>query len=455
MYEKSFPSIRSTSKIYEIINESRLNANQKVQALIFIEWLLCESETENLINKYIPKSFMVKVFNNNYGAWFNKLKGLGVIDANNSYYRGIFCKSYKLNKNLNPFNIASIFPDNHIVNVFSIKFKHPKKGHIIEKPLSEIFKSQKEKKNVELETIKNLGLLNIDIEKLNIIKDNKVKVIKNKLIKEVDILEKNYTIRFFKLSEDGVYNFSKRYFLNKKRLTEKIESGYNFFSYKHKYYLTLYPNELLHFLRNQIDISYTLTINKIASGDFFARRNDTNNRLDSNITNLAGELTKQIMIDNNLVEFDLKNSQMAIMAHKYPQIDEAFISNAEAGTVYEYLITHLGLDNRSESKTMMFILMFSRNESFKEEKLELKELFPKLVDKAFEIKDGEHNKLAILLQQFESELFIDKILTKIYKNNLFALSKHDSIICKIEDSDRVKAIIQNEFDKIGFRGTLN
>ncbi len=369
MYEKSLSSIMSTSKIYEIINHSSLTANQKIQSLIFIDWFLTERETKNLKAKYIPKSFFVKVFNNNYRSWFNKLKILEIIDTNNSYYAGDFCKSYKLNKKLNPFNIASVFSDNNIINVFSIRVKHPKKGHIIEKPLSEIFKSPKEKKNIELMTIKNLGLLNFDIEKLNIIKDNKVKDIENKLVKEVNILEKNYTVRFFQLQEDGIYNLSMKYRFNKRSIIEKVASGYNFFSYKNKYYLTLYSEELLDFLKTQIDISYTLTINKIGSGDFFARRNDTNNRLDSNITNLAGKLTKQIMLDNNLVEFDLKNSQMAIMAHKYPEIDKAFISNAQAGTVYEHIMRCFKLDNRLEAKSLMFILMFSKNKSFKEEKL--------------------------------------------------------------------------------------
>lgn len=453
-------TIQSTQRIYDLINNSKLTPKQKIKSLLFLNWFIIEPQVKKLQYKSIPQSFFVKRFGNHYNIWFNKLKELDIIQTllnNNNkeiYSTDIgFSKSYKLNNNLNPYSLLTYQAP---IIITTIKVKHPKKGYIMNKNINDIqIKSNKNMKliTIEQQTIKYLNKLTVNIEKLNNIKDKKVKDIENKL-KIVGVhLPTVYNIRYFDIN-DGLFNLSRDYYMNGTSIFIKICEGYELLEYKNNYYLTKDKASLLLFLQNQTNLSYTITINKFINKDFFAHRNNTNNRLDSNITSLASELTKEILTENDLIEFDLFNSQMAIFSHLYPEIEKSFISHSNEGTLYEYMIKQFGSDNRLNAKKMMFILMFSKNEHFTEEKEILSKIFPLVVEKAKEIKNENHNTLAILLQQFESKLFLDIILKKIYKLKIFALSKHDSIICKKEDSDKVYNIIIEEFNKINFNGKI-
>ena len=80
---------------------------------------------------------------------------------------------------------------------------------------------------------------------------------------------------------------------------------------------------------------------------------------------------------------------------------------------------------------------------------------PELMDfiKDYKIKNGS-NKFAIWLQQYESDIFIDGVLNSLHKKRIFALSKHDSIICKKSDLDKVLPVIEKVFSKNKFEGKL-
>ena len=52
----------------------------------------------------------------------------------------------------------------------------------------------------------------------------------------------------------------------------------------------------------------------------------------------------------------------------------------------------------------------------------------------------------VLLQNIESSLFVDTILTELLNKNIKALSKHDSILCKESDVQKVKLVIQRVLD---------
>lgn len=57
------------------------------------------------------------------------------------------------------------------------------------------------------------------------------------------------------------------------------------------------------------------------------------------------------------------------------------------------------------------------------------------------------NQLAIMLQTYESSIFISKILYKLLKKNIVCFSKHDSILFKASDLETVRALIVKELDK--------
>ena len=103
----------------------------------------------------------------------------------------------------------------------------------------------------------------------------------------------------------------------------------------------------------------------------------------------------------------------------------------------------------------MFEVMFSskRNNSIFKQKI--KELFPSVVDWIDNYKKVHGDEqFSIMLQKYESDLFIDKILKRIKKQKFFCITKHDSLIVKKEDYETILAITENEFESIGMEYTL-
>ena len=191
-----------------------------------------------------------------------------------------------------------------------------------------------------------------------------------------------------------------------------------------------------------------------------ASRNETNNRLDSNFTNMDSRLLQIILEDNNLVQIDLANSQFAILANLLPETlsskdTELFKEKVKEGKFYEFIRSRLKISSRKEAKQSTFEMLFSsyKNKSPRIDKVN--QALPELMDfiKDYKIKNGS-NKFAIWLQQYESDIFIDGVLNSLHRKRIFALSKHDSIICKKSDLDKVLPVIEKVFSKNKFEGKL-
>lgn len=56
--------------------------------------------------------------------------------------------------------------------------------------------------------------------------------------------------------------------------------------------------------------------------------------------------------------------------------------------------------------------------------------------------------LPILLQRAESIIFVENILTNLFKQDIFALSKHDAILCKVSDMEKVRGIMEDSLDDL-------
>ena len=148
---------------------------------------------------------------------------------------------------------------------------------------------------------------------------------------------------------------------------------------------------------------------------------------------------------------------------------EEFKTATRAGNFYETFQQILKNDGqeytRAEVKRMMFLLMFSAAGYNPAEKKLLAKYYPNLVcfanefKRAFtdfyisegmnyhEAKDKGNASLAVTLQQIESVIFIDCILTRLLKMGYRVFSKHDSILCKESDVPAVEAVVREVLDR--------
>lgn len=289
------------------------------------------------------------------------------------------------------------------------------------------------------------------------------------------------------------------------------------------------------------------------------KRNDTNQRLDTNLTNLKSEFIQYLRLDGErLWSIDLRNSQFTILARlievgqlysqsldnkyfrkekindnfnisetfaaakctsdtslvfygslpekppfkSYQHVNEVlsiinvnhfsqktgeksdvtdynptdlehFKKSTKQGTFYEdfqQILKDEGQEyTRDEIKKMMFLMLFSARGYNPPEKRLLAKHYPSLVLFANEFKrlmsgfyegdgleyhiakDKGNAALAVTLQQLESAIFIDCILTRLLKSGYRVFTKHDSILCKESDVAAVEAIVREELDReLGF-----
>lgn len=277
------------------------------------------------------------------------------------------------------------------------------------------------------------------------------------------------------------------------------------------------------------------------------KRNNTNYRLDTNLTNLKSSFINLIKLDGEkLVGIDLKNSQLTLFCSllqdcleyanylhikqfkdvktfeplvaakqvnkvitkgikreaqgevinrryqtlytlsvtkfvqkkdqkygvKYSLSDdcELFCSLSKNGILYEEFAKMveadgLGQMTRAEAKTAIFETIFSSRNNNTPLKRLLKNYFPTVVaiidgfkermtgfyldDMLKEQANKEGNRsLALLLQTYESEIFIDKILYRLLKEGFRLFTKHDSVLCKESDLPLVHKIICEELDRL-------
>ena len=147
---------------------------------------------------------------------------------------------------------------------------------------------------------------------------------------------------------------------------------------------------------------------------------------------------------------------------------EDFKTATRAGNFYETFQDILKSEGqnytRGQVKKMMFQTLFSAAGYNPAEKQLLAKHYPNLVGftnefkrawRDFYIDDGkDYNtarqlgkaSLAVTLQQIESVIFIDCILTRLLKMGYRVFSKHDSILCKESDVAAVEAVVREVLD---------
>ena len=423
--------------------------SERNHALRFIDILMYRSyKSSGFTDSYvhISSKYFRKVFNSKYLSWLNKLVKNNILDKNSSYYINNYSISYSLNLIPNthyplPF-LLPLFNKTDYKSV-SYEFKKEPKTKEQEKIKSMVIEDFKKLK-VDWNTLKDLATKMIDSVDIKLYRKNEE--IKRNSVNVITFDSKGKDKKPFWMSRDSAISLAK----SRNELLIEDEGRYYICD---SFFFTLRKKMSMY-------VAYKSAIEKMERGIYYAKRNDRNFRLDSNITNMSSVFTNLICESNDLIQLDLCNAQFAILSHYFEdklssEDFEAFKKHSYDGTLYAHIQKELSLGSEKEAKVMMFELMFSKENLNSYYKTKLKELFPSVVNEvdAFK-KEFGYNEFSVMLQKKESEMFIDGLWMTIKKNNKFCMTKHDSLIIKRKDVKFVKNIINNYFNIIKFNGTI-
>ena len=239
----------------------------------------------------------------------------------------------------------------------------------------------------------------------------------------------------------------------------------------------------------------------------YFKRNRTNNRLDTNLTNVKKEL--RYFLKGEWVSFDLKNSQPFFlyfnilnnikdnlknpMLHLRPLccakeclcVKQSFgisalkkilkihkkgdfaksmnllfelnkFKNAVLnGRYYESIMN--GNLTREEAKKTNWGVYFSKNYEqtkfsyfipYKKEKEIFAGIYPYIYNVIKLLKEKDHSRLAVYLQKTESFVFIDNIAYRLVIEGIIPLTVHDSILVQAKHKVKAKQIIEATFQEM-------
>jgi hypothetical protein len=181
------------------------------------------------------------------------------------------------------------------------------------------------------------------------------------------------------------------------------------------------------------------------------KRNPTNKRLDSNLTNMASDLRPFIVGYENMSYLDLSNSQPVlfnILLKKYregasdkviKELDR-YLGATTSGQWYEELIrvfditkygdpeTTTFTTSRNTAKKTWMLLAYSQNKDLRGLKKRFAEEYPFISSVMKFIKKENYEQFAIALQIIESEVFIDKICRILVSEEILPYTLHDGLL---------------------------
>lgn len=413
-------------------------------ALHFISLLKSKSYKDYRLNDMpisLPYNYLSIIFTNNYKKNFLKALLDSNIIISNEYYSSD--KSISICYNINSIytytNTSTSF-----ITYMSPDFKEP----LITSAFDHCKKAFQE--DIDSLIINKESLLEIANKKINFLTIKNFNV--NEQIEE----------QFIQLIEKKG-NTVKKYWMTLEAAIVKAKvSGRLVIQDKTNFFLMDEKEFILNKKESILD-SYNTSIHQLVSKYYFANRNITNNRLDTNITNMCSDLVDRICNDNNLVQIDLSNSQFAILSYimsKDPNVNVKadfirFKEVCESGELYTFLQRELSLESRPTAKKLMFHLAFAKRSNSPHYK-KLQALFPTVTNWIAKYKkDNGSNTFAIDLQKEEAVIFIDNIWNSIKEQGFFCLTKHDSIIVKKENLDFALETIKEYFNSIKFKANID
>lgn len=223
--------------------------------------------------------------------------------------------------------------------------------------------------------------------------------------------------------------------------------------------------------------AYFMSISCIRDKHLFYRKNDTNGRVDTNLTSLKKEL-KQFITVPDLRQLDITNSQPLFLGFLIKEL-KTKISTSNSLSHYSYLCTPkftLELDkyitwcrigkfyenfkaehnlttkrtiDRAQVKKMTYTILFAPPDAAyaKQANNTFKSIFPYIYKFLCDYKKGQHNRLAIDLQRLESSMCIDIIVPLLNQANIKHYTIHDAWIMDKLDSYKAEQLIKDAFHK--------
>lgn len=461
-------------KLVEQIESLRLTKTMKAKAYYFIRILLsnCEKHHGDFSVFYeMGTNYLSKIFTKNYHNQFlNSLLESSIIETDGLYkigdtYNQGKCKGYRVNKehlNGEMVKVSHKYIEKYFhVAVENLQF-NPNFYYSTSNQCNPIIQSspiflhlctQLLNKSIIFD---DLSSLYYDESKLRAVLNEKLKAItEDTLLINDEIREPNF--EWYNYFKNEKYHTTKNNALN-----EADENWLSLIQDSDKYYLDDI-DDYLERKRFRLRYNYINSISSIVSQSFYANRNDTNNRLDHNLTSISKDLLKVIKDDNDLIEIDIVNSQFAIHAHwleqteliKYEDVQK-YCELCRNGNLYEGIGLLIDI-TRKEAKNLMFTTVFSKPGNSFPEKNKIKEKFPHVINHIDEFKRSStsFNKFALTLQRVEATMMIDNVYFMVKENGLFCLPKHDSIIVRKDDVYKVMRIMDCYFDAIHFKCKLS
>ncbi len=272
-------------------------------------------------------------------------------------------------------------------------------------------------------------------------------------IKELSQIQANIIKIDHQITDEFVYlTFNKtkyRYTLNN-ALKLATDNNLQLIQFKDKCYIDT-PENFIEQKQLQLEIIYAQSVFNINNKLFYCSRNETNNRLDHNLTGLKKELFDYLLFDGEkLVELDIANAQFAIAAHLNPTIDDHFIYHAQNGGLYSLIETALNLP-KGQGKELMFRVAFDKVKH-NEEYDQIRNQFPIYMNWVDSYKhDNSYKAFSNMLQKKEAEIMIDGLLMLLIAKGYRVFTIHDALRVKESEADAIKIIMEEYFNSIDFK----
>lgn len=406
---------------YEKISQSDYKRKDDLYCIIdllFRKQLAFKSETQKLYGYVeLPKSVIKTLIADSNSAMsaLNYLKDNNIIKANEHYLPEKFAKSYKITKEFLSKKCEVTIIDKNI----------NKRIEAIENERRKFFE-----KKLEITQLSYYESFNIDY-------DAAYQYLYNKAKKEIQILGLSCGIKLDDAKLDAIVDTKGNY----KQLL-------NLFGVKLK--IKELQNIMYRFITNHYKILC------IKNGYLYFKRNDTNGRLDTNLTNLQSDLRQFLTSTEVLYSIDIKNSQPYFLYCLLKS--EKAISSTELerygqivveGRFYEFLIEKYEekfgtiprmteVEKRKYIKKLLFRIYFSKVQSEQRIKTFFGSVFPEIMEYINKTNKESNSILSNKLSTAESTIIISTILPKLAKKyDIKPFTIHDSFVCKESELETI------------------
>ena len=212
---------------------------------------------------------------------------------------------------------------------------------------------------------------------------------------------------------------------------------------------------------------HNMRLDAINDGFLFFKRNNTNGRLDSNLTSLPSYLRPYIISNEKLVSLDIKNSQPfflyalikdnpAINPEELKLYGELVISGLYEEMANKYLELYGYVRTREQMKSLIYRIFFSKVESFPKQKAFFASMFPSIMAYINQTNAVDNSALAIKLQKMESNAVLDIVMPLLQEEGIIPFTIHDSFICVESEAERIREVFVTKLTEMfGVAPTLH